>query len=116
MVPHISAAGLSRGDKTMHAARVLNGLLLVCVFPAFGQNIEPNAGKWKTWVIPSGAAFRAPAPPDAAATRAELAWIRDVAVTTTNPNIVNSVTFWSAGAPSYRWIELLNNRSTRGAS
>jgi membrane-associated phospholipid phosphatase len=91
-------------------------VLLLCCVPAATQSIEPNAGKWKTWVISSGAAFRAPAPPDAATTRSELAWIRDVALTTTNTNIVNSVTFWSAGAPSYRWIELLNNRSTRGAS
>jgi len=77
--------------------------------------MEPGAGAWKTWVISSGREFRAAAPPDVAVTRAELTWIRDVALTTTNTNILNSVTFWSAGAPSYRWIELLNNRSTRGA-
>src|SRR5262245_31135210 len=78
--------------------------------------IEPNAGNWKTWVISSGKDFRAPAPPDGAATKTELAWIRDVALTTQDPNIVNSVSFWSSGAPSYRWIEILNNRAIRGAS
>ena len=100
----------------MHILRAATGFLLVCLSPAAAQSIEPNAGNWKTWVIASGRAFRAPAPPDAATTRSELAWVRDVALTTTNTNIINSVTYWSAGAPSYRWIELLNNRSARGAS
>src|SRR3954464_8273496 len=94
---------------------IAKSVLLVSALPAFAQPMEPGAGAWKTWVISSGREFRAPAPPDATATRAELTWIRDVALTTTNTNILNSVTFWSAGAPSYRWIELLNNRSTRGA-
>ena len=26
---------------------------------------EPQAGEWKTWVIPSGKAYRLPPPPDA---------------------------------------------------
>ncbi len=81
-----------------------------------GEPIEPNAGKWKTWVISSGRDFRVPPPPDARATQSELAFVRDVAVTTRNPGLVGSVTFWSAGAPSYRWIELINNRALRGAS
>jgi membrane-associated phospholipid phosphatase len=81
-----------------------------------GQTIDPNAGSWRTWVIASGRSYRAPAPPDARATQSELAFVRDVAVATQNPNIVSSVTFWSAGAPSYRWIELINNRALRGAS
>jgi len=95
-------------------------LVSVCALTSAAQSgnqqIEPKAGQWKTWVISSGKDFRAPEPPDDAATKAELAWIRDVALTTQDPNIVNSVTFWSSGAPSYRWIEVLNNRSIRGAS
>jgi membrane-associated phospholipid phosphatase len=78
--------------------------------------VEPNAGKWKTWVISSGKDLRVPPPPDSATTQAELAFIRDVGLTTKDQNLVDSVVFWSAGAPSYRWIDLLNNRSTRGAS
>ncbi len=81
-----------------------------------GQPLEPNAGKWKTWVITSGRDFRVPPPPDTRTTQSELAWVRDVAVTTRNPGIVGSVAYWSAGAPSYRWIELINNRALRGAS
>ena len=92
------------------------GLFLVWVLPVFAQSVEPNAGKWKTWIISSGKDFRVPPPPDARTTQSELAWIRDVAVATPNPDIAGSVNFWSAGAPAYRWIELINNRAVRGAS
>jgi len=92
------------------------GLFLACVLPVCAQSVEPTAGTWKTWVISSGKDFRVPPPPNDDATKAELAWVRDVAVTTTNPGVVASVAFWSAGAPSYRWIEMLNDRAIRGAS
>ena len=92
------------------------GLFLACVLPVCAQSVEPTAGTWKTWVISSGKDFRVPPPPDDNATKAELAWVRDVAVTTTNPGVLASVAFWSAGAPSYRWIEMLNDRAIRGAS
>ena len=36
-------------------------------------------------------------------------------VTTQNQNLVDSVAFWSAAAPAYRWIELINNRALSGA-
>jgi hypothetical protein len=90
--------------------------VLLYALPLCAQSIEPNAGSWKTWVISSGKEFRVAPPPDSATTRNELAWIRDVALTTTNKSLQDSVVFWSAGAPAYRWIELLNNRGVRGAS
>src|ERR1017187_2725829 len=31
------------------------------------------------------------------------------------PNIVDSIRLWSAGAPAYQWIELINNRAFTGA-
>ncbi len=36
------------------------------------NQIEPNAGKWRTWVISSAKDFRVPPPPDNAETIAEL--------------------------------------------
>ncbi|WP_080238718.1 phosphatase PAP2 family protein [Spirosoma rigui] len=63
---------------------------------------EPRAGTWKTWVIPSGEAYRLPPPPDAAATLAEEKTLlrmqhqRDSSVT-------QRIEFWNAGAPGYRW-------------
>ena len=34
--------------------------------------VEPAAGNWHTWVIPSGSAVSVPPPPGAEASRAEL--------------------------------------------
>jgi membrane-associated phospholipid phosphatase len=75
--------------------------------------IEPNAGAWKTWVISSGQEFRAPPPPDASATKAELEQLRDL-VRRNDPQTYARIAFWDAGAPGYQWIELVNKRVFTG--
>jgi membrane-associated phospholipid phosphatase len=93
------------------------GFILVSVVPAFAQTanqIEPTAGSWKTWAISSGKDFRVPPPPDAAETRDELAWLRGV-IAEKDPGVAAQVTFWDAGAPSYRWMDLITNRVLSGA-
>lgn len=93
--------------------RPFSSTLIACLFSSLGSQaqVEPAAGSWKTWVISSGEAYRLPPPPDARATQAELAGLiaiqqqRDSAVTA-------QILYWSAGAPGYRWqevIETLNN-------
>jgi hypothetical protein len=89
-------------------------MFMVWALPVFAQSIEPNAGKWKTWILSSGKDIRVPPPPDASTTQAELAWLR-LAVAEQNPNIVASIPYWNSGAPSYRWLELINSRALRGA-
>jgi membrane-associated phospholipid phosphatase len=71
--------------------------------------IEPSAGSWKTWVIPSGQAFRAPAPPDQDATKAELAKVR-ARVSSVDADMKRKIIFWDAGSPGYRWLDLVNDR------
>ncbi len=76
-------------------------------------SIEPNAGTWQTWVISSGADYRVPPPPGSAQTQAEL---RELAalVSHNNPQIQQRIAFWDAGAPAYRWIDLINERALAG--
>lgn len=76
---------------------------------AQSDQVEPNAGTWKTWVITSGADFRVPPPPDTAATATELAQMREL-IAQNGPEVADTITFWDAGAPSYRWIDLVNRR------
>src|SRR6266704_543191 len=71
--------------------------------------IEPGAGSWKTWVISSGKDFRVPPPPDAAATLNELAFLKAFSQEK-DPTIADQVRFWNAGAPSYRWVDVVTNR------
>ena len=92
-------------------------LILVSMLPAFGQTssqIEPKAGTWKTWAISSGKDFRVPPPPDAVATTGELEAVRRF-IAEKDTRIADQVTFWSAGAPSYRWMELITGRVLSGA-
>ena len=86
-------------------------VILVSGTGAFAQSdqIEPNAGTWKTWVISSGEDLRVPPPPDAAAAAAELAQMRDL-MAQDDPAAADAITFWDAGSPAYRWIDLLNRR------
>jgi membrane-associated phospholipid phosphatase len=67
--------------------------------------IEPGAGQWATWTIPSGSALRLPPPPDSAAAALEVQPIRDCVAQQT-PASLAQIRYWDAGAPSYRWLQM----------
>lgn len=65
---------------------------------------DANAGEWRTWVLPSGAAFR-PAPPPAPGSAAfleDLAELREIAAARTEGQLTIA-RFWSTDAPSVIW-------------
>jgi hypothetical protein len=96
-------------------------LAFVClvVMPAVSADknapIEPDAGKWKTWVISSGKDYRAPAPPDPVQTRAELRSLAEL-ISHTDATAREQIAFWDAGAPAYRWIDLITERLLAGTA
>jgi membrane-associated phospholipid phosphatase len=67
--------------------------------------IEPGAGQWATWIIPSGSALRLRPPPDSATTVLEVQSIQDCAAQQT-PASLAQIHYWDAGAPSYRWLQM----------
>jgi len=71
--------------------------------------IEPTAGTWRTWVISSGKDHRVPPPPGPRETRAELRLLADL-IGQIDERARQQITFWDAGAPAYRWIDLINAR------
>src|ERR1051326_2425822 len=77
-------------------------LLMICPLSA---QVEPNAGKWKTWVISSGSAMRLPAPPASDVTATELQWVREC-VNQRDQATLNTIRYWDAGSPAYRWMQL----------
>lgn len=100
------------------AIRLLSTLVLTTAVPILCQpagQIEPNAGKWKTWIISSGQDYRVPPPPGETDTRGELEWLRGF-VTEKDAGVANEVVYWDSGAPSYRWIELINARALAGGN
>ena len=80
----------------------LLGTSMMCTLMA---QVEPGAGKWKTWVIPSGSAMRLPAPPDIEITSTELQWVKEC-VSQRDQATLATIHFWDAGSPGYRWMQL----------
>ena len=86
-----AALGIGAGDRVLAAEAA-----------ATATPIEPKAGSWTTWLLPSGDHLRPAAPPDDAATDAELAELaadRDAAT-------LDRISYWDAGSPGYRWNEI----------
>ncbi|HEX5082306.1 MAG TPA: hypothetical protein VFY40_09680 [Blastocatellia bacterium] len=70
--------------------------------------IEPHAGRWKTWALSSGSQFRLPPPPRGASQAVEVGNL----ITRANQRdaeALNAISFWDAGPPGYRWNEMATN-------
>lgn len=77
------------------------------------NQIEPKAGNWKTWVLTSGDQLRLPAPPDKAATEAEIKQLKAM-VANRAGDALDTVHFWDTGSPAYRWNEIAINDMISG--
>ena len=92
---------------------------LTCCSSVFAQAsahnapVEPNAGKWKTWIVSSGAAFRAGTPPGMGETHAEIREIQQQMSALTNEQLAR-IRYWDAGAPAYRWMDMLERQVEAG--
>jgi len=80
----------------------LLGASMTCTLAA---QVEPGAGTWGTWIIPSGSALRLPPPPDDQTTATELAAIKQYASQRDQAALTN-IRYWDAGSPGYRWMLL----------
>jgi membrane-associated phospholipid phosphatase len=89
----------------------LLGTSMMCTLMA---QVEPGAGKWKTWVIPSGSALRLPAPPDSDITATELQWLKEC-VSQRDQATLAAIHFWDAGSPGYRWMQLAQQSAVNAA-
>jgi membrane-associated phospholipid phosphatase len=89
---------------------VLLAILGTLVASPVRAQVEPGAGKWRTWVISSGADYRVPPPPGAAATQAEIRGLREL-LDRNGAAEQAQIAYWDAGAPAYRWMDLINARA-----
>jgi hypothetical protein len=81
------------------------GLLVSLGCSMSSAQIEPYAGKWKTWVLTSGDQLRLSPPPDEAATRAEIAQLKVIAKQR-DAATLERIIWWNAGPPGYRWTSI----------
>jgi PAP2 superfamily len=77
-----------------------------------GDQIEPKARSWKTWVIPSGREFRVAPPPNDAATVAEINELKSLA-SKQDAAVIDVIAYWNVGPPSYRWHEIALSETMR---
>jgi len=61
------------------------------------EQIEPQAGTWKTWVLTSGSQLQVAPPPDRTASTAELQQLKSMAAPRDEARA--SIAFWDTGAP-----------------
>jgi len=66
--------------------------------------VEPGAGTWKTWFISSAKDYRLPAP---ASYKNEIAGVLDKQKKI-DAKTKQQIIFWNAGAPGYRWQDMMN--------
>ena len=81
--------------------------IIIVVFLIGAQlqaQVEPGAGNWKTWFITSGKNYRLPAPSSYKNEIAEVLARQKNLDAATKQQII----FWNAGAPGYRWQEMMN--------
>jgi membrane-associated phospholipid phosphatase len=89
-----------------------------CLLVPLYAQVEPNAGSWNTWVLTSGSEIPVAQPPSAAVTAAESGWLKSfVAEMRQSPIAMQQMRYWTAGPPTYRWMDrMINLIETRGFS
>ena len=101
----------TRRKAGLWSGSLILGLLLTLVIASdlSAQAVEPLAGTWKTWVISSGKDYRVPSPHGPAETSTELQAMSDL-IRFNDARTKEQITFWDAGSPAYRWIDLISER------
>ncbi len=81
---------------------VLTALLFLSI-QALAQ-MEPSAGTWKTWFITSGKEYRLPAP---SSYKGEIAQVLSQQQKLDSAGM-QQILYWNAGAPGYRWQDMIS--------
>lgn len=102
-----------RIDRRTAAVALLGALLIAAPASAQGSGDGPlDTPSRRTWLLQAPGQFRLPAPPDAAATRAELRQLRDMAASR-DAAARERIGWWNAVAPAYRWHQIAVEEALR---
>jgi len=106
------AIAMVAGATLLGCAASPTGVPPRSIGPGVSEQVEPLAGRWKTWILTTGSQLRLPPPPDQAATAAELQELRTLA-TRRDAAALDRIGFWDSGAPGYRWNGILADELSR---
>lgn len=93
--------------RTLSFATILSAQALFAQV-LFAQ-VEPNAGTWRTWVLPSVSQVRLPPPPNASDSANEIPVLKNLAAES-NSIVKAQIAYWDSGSPGYRWIQLASQQ------
>src|SRR5262245_33229724 len=99
----------SMGKTKTNSLRIVAWVLLTATGWAqvtAPPKVEPAASKWKTWVLSSPSQLRPSAPPDAAASAGEMAWLKALRASGDEFSL-RQVVYWDQGPPTYHWVQWL---------
>ncbi|WP_276372225.1 phosphatase PAP2 family protein [Chryseolinea sp. H1M3-3] len=78
-------------------------VIMVLITLHVSAQVEPGAGRWKTWFTPPGKTYRLPPPPSY---KDEIAQVL-LAQRSLDSAGMQSVVHWNAGAPGYWWYNMV---------
>ena len=85
--------------------KLVFGIASLALACSLSAQVEPNAGRWKTWVIPSGGSLLLAPPPAGDTTTFEIQQIKKL-ISQRDSAALEQIHFWDAGAPGYRWMQM----------
>ncbi len=78
-------------------------VIMVLITLHVSAQVEPGAGHWKTWFTPAGKTYRLPPPPSY---KDEIAQVL-LAQRSLDSTGMQRIVHWNAGAPGYRWYNMV---------
>jgi len=87
----------------------------ICGFfpcPQPKQQVEPNAGRWKTWLLDDVRQVRPSGPPGRAISEQEIGVLKQLSFQR-DAAVLDLINFWDAGSPSFRWNEFAVDQAIR---
>ncbi len=74
--------------------------------------IEPDAGKWKTWLLADVNQVRPPGPPSRSISDQEIGVLKQLSFQR-DAAALDLIKYWDAGSPSFRWNEFAVDQAIR---
>ena len=84
----------------------LSSIVIMAQMNSLHQSINYEAANWKTWLLDNPQRIMVAAPPSAAHTKVELQFIKQE-MTKLDEIMLTEIKYWNAGAPSYRWNQIV---------